>query len=223
MSTLSFYPEIFRQGTVRTRQQMPPSQSCTETVLAASTPIKFTEYLLCLLLSMGTPFAVGAELPNGPNLGKPAPVELIESWNLEVFPDGQGLPAGRGNALEGRQVYREYCLTCHGAEGQGDSADELAGGRHALTDDPPDKTIGTYWPYATTIFDFTRRSMPLNYPGILTDNQLYAVTAYLLFLNDIIGERDEMNESTLPKVKMPNREGFIDVYKEELKRNATTH
>lgn len=171
------------------------------------------KFLLCWFALMGTP--VWAQTVNPPNLGKPASRTLIENWNLDIFPDGQGLPAGRGHAVEGKRVYQTYCLTCHGAEGRGDSADELAGARHALTDNPPDKTIGTYWPYATTIFDFTRRSMPLNTPGILTNNQLYAVTAYLLFLNHIIGERDEMNATALPKVVMPNQKGFIDAYRSD--------
>ena len=179
------------------------------------------KFLLCLSVLIETP--VWAQSPSGPNLGKPASRAMIERWNLDIFPDGQGLPAGWGNAVEGKQVYQTYCLSCHGTEGRGDSADELAGARHSLTDDPPDKTIGTYWPYATTIFDFTRRSMPLNSPGTLTENQLYAVTAYLLFLNNIIGERDEMNATTLPKVKMPNRQGFIDVYIDELKRSSSAN
>lgn len=178
--------------------------------------------LLCLFLLLDDP--VWAEPVNGPELGKPASKTLIESWNRDVFPDGQGLPAGRGNALQGKKVYQTYCVSCHGVEGRGDSADELAGARHSLTDDPPDKTIGSYWPYATTVFDFTRRAMPLDSPGILNDDQLYAVTAYLLFLNHIIDERDEMNASTLPKVTMPNRQGFIDIYTDERKRasSATT-
>jgi hypothetical protein len=147
----------------------------------------------------------------GPNLGKPAPEDLVKSWNIDVFPNGEGLPEGSGNAVKGKQVYEAHCLSCHGSEGTGGSADELAGARHSLTDNPPDKTIGTYWPYATTIFDFTRRAMPLNAPGSLSHDQLYAVTAYLLYLNSIIKETDIMNAKKLPEVKMPNREGFIRI------------
>ena len=149
---------------------------------------------------------------NSPKLGKPAPQTLEKSWNLDVFPDGTGLPAGSGNAVQGKKVYQQYCLSCHGVNGTGDSAEELAGAKHGLTDSVPDKTIGTYWPYATTIFDFTRRAMPLNAPGILNNDQLYAVTAYLLYLNHLIKETDVINASTLPKVKMPNRNGFINSY-----------
>jgi S-disulfanyl-L-cysteine oxidoreductase SoxD len=108
-------------------------------------------------------------------------------------------------------VYAEKCASCHGEGGRGATAEELAGGTNQLNSKTPDKTIGLYWPYATTLFDLTRRSMPMNAPGSLTNDELYAVTAYLLFANGIIGERDEMNANTLPKVKMPNRDGFVGI------------
>ncbi len=148
-----------------------------------------------------------------PELGVPASKHLIQQWNLDIFPDGEGLPTGKGTAVYGKKVYQKHCLSCHGANGTGASADELAGARHNLTDNPPDKTIGTYWPYATTVFDFTRRSMPLNNPGSLNNSQLYAVTAYLLYLNQLIGKDEIMDAETLPQVKMPNRAGFISQYK----------
>ncbi len=150
-----------------------------------------------------------------PRLGKPASATLVKQWNKDIFPDGEGLPQGKGTASYGKKIYEKHCLSCHGFEGTGNSADELAGARHSLTDNPPDKIIGTYWPYATTIFDFTRRSMPLNAPGILSTNELYAVTAYLLYLNGIIEKNTIMNEKTLAKVVMPNRHGFINVYQLE--------
>ena len=145
-------------------------------------------------------------------LGQQASKRMLKTWNLDIFPDGWGLPGGQGNAVAGKKVYQQYCLSCHGVEGSGDSAEELAGAGHSLTDNPPDKTIGNYWPFATTIFDFTRRTMPLNAPGTLSNKQLYAVTAYLLYLNGIIQEQDVMNARTLPKVTMPNRDGFINDY-----------
>lgn len=160
----------------------------------------------CLLL-LGAGGAV-AENP-APHLGKSISAEEAANWNLNVFPDGTGLPVGLGTAPEGRIVYDRKCARCHGDGGRGGAAEELAGGSHALTSETPDKSIGLYWPYATTIFDFTRRAMPMDAPGSLTADEVYAVTAYLLFANKIIGEKDEMNSQTLPKVKMPNRDGFI--------------
>jgi cytochrome c len=172
------------------------------------------KYHLLVLLFFSTPILA---LSPSPQLGIPASTKTVAQWNQDVFPDGEGLPKGKGTASYGKKIYVHHCLSCHGVDGTGNSADELAGAIHSLTDNPPDKTIGTYWPYATTIFDFTRRSMPLNAPGSLTTNQLYAVTAYLLFLNGIIEETSIMNELTLPKVMMPNRNGFINIYQLEEK------
>lgn len=161
------------------------------------------------LLLLAMTYAEAVAKQEGPNLGEPATTAEIAAWDMNVFPDGKGLPPARGNAVEGRAVYDSHCAACHGPRGAGGNADELVGGKHGLTDPTPDKTIGAYWPYATTIFDFVRRSMPLDKPGSLSDNQVYALTAYLLYLEGIIGEQAEMNATTLPQVKMPNREGFI--------------
>ncbi|MDD5036216.1 MAG: cytochrome c [Methylococcaceae bacterium] len=147
--------------------------------------------------------------PEGPRLGTPASPQDIAAWSLNVFPDGKGLPSGRGTAAEGKAVYDRHCAACHGVKGEGGSAEELAGAKHGLTDPHPDKTIGNYWPYTTTLFDFIRRSMPPDAPGSLGNDPLYAVTAYLLHLNGLIGETTEMNADTLPRLKMPNREGFV--------------
>lgn len=157
-------------------------------------------------------FAPMLDANETPGLGKSVSKALVNQWNLDIFANGEGLPEGKGTATYGKKVYQQYCLSCHGVEGIGDSADELAGAKHGLTDNPPDKTIGTYWPYAATIFDFTRRAMPLNNPGSLDNNQLYAVTAYLLYLNNLISEKEIMNAQSLPKVNMPNRDGFIINY-----------
>lgn len=161
-----------------------------------------------LVLSVSLAHSVSAE-PATPKFGKPASENLIKQWSRDIFPDGEGLPAGNGNAQQGKQVYQQSCQSCHGEDGTGGSADELAGAKHGLSDNPPDKTIGTYWPYATTIFDFTRRTMPLTAPGSLNNDQLYAVTAYLLYLNGIIKEQETIDAQSLPKVVMPNRDGFI--------------
>lgn len=168
-------------------------------------------------LLLGVLQAANAE-PSSPQLGKSADAQTLKNWSSDIFPDGEGLPPGSGTAAIGKKIYERYCLSCHGVNGSGDSADELAGAQHALIDNPPDKTIGSYWPYATTVFDFTRRSMPLDKAGVLNNDQLYAVTAYLLFLNNLVKENDLIDAQTLPKVKMPNRDGFIDVYRSEMQR-----
>ncbi|MEM6998394.1 MAG: cytochrome c [Pseudomonadota bacterium] len=156
-----------------------------------------------------------AENRQGPGLGKPISPDEIAKWDISVFPDGEGLPKGEGTVTEGEKIYEQQCLACHGQGGLGATADQLAGAQMSLTSEYPEQTIGTYWPYATTVFDVIRRSMPMTQPGSLTNDQTYAVTAYLLFLNELIAKDDIMNATTLPKVIMPNEDGFIDVYKEE--------
>jgi cytochrome c len=152
--------------------------------------------------------------PAGPDLGQPATAAEIAVWDMDVGIDGTGLPPGEGTVEGGQALYETHCEACHGPEGIGGSADELAGSDEPLDSDWPDKTIGTYWPYATTLFDFIRRSKPMNRPGTLSDDQVYALTAYLLYLNDIILEDARMSAVTLPAVVMPNRDGFISCYPE---------
>ena len=151
------------------------------------------------------------EITPGPNLGEPAGSRAVSSLDRGIMPDGAGLPEGSGTAEQGRVIYDRLCLSCHGPGGLGDSGDQLAGAQMQLTDEWPEKTIGTFWPYAPTLFDFIRRSKPMMQPGSLTDSEVYALTAYLLFLNEIIPENREMNASTLAGVKMPNRDGFIQI------------
>lgn len=155
---------------------------------------------------------LAADVPQSPDLGRPATPAAVARWNMEVAPDGTGLPAGQGTARQGEKIYTTKCLSCHGKYGLGDSGDQLAGAQMGLTSDYPEKTIGNYWPYATTLFDFIRRSMPMTAPQSLSDDEVYAVTAYLLYLNNIVGEDAVLNAKTLPAIKMPNRNGFINAY-----------
>ncbi|HEY2995934.1 MAG TPA: cytochrome c [Methylomirabilota bacterium] len=148
----------------------------------------------------------------GPNLGRAATPAQIAGWDISVGPDGVGLPRGKGTPAAGATVYEQKCLICHGAKGAGQPNDRLVGGQGTLASKTPVRTIGSYWPYATTIFDYVRRSMPYLQPHSLSDDEVYAVTAYLLQLNGIIGENDEMNAQTLPTVRMPNQPNFIVVY-----------
>ena len=145
-----------------------------------------------------------------PNLGKPISPEDLVSWDISIGPDGTGLPPGSGTVQQGEAVFAAKCQACHGAKGAGQPNDRLVGGQGSLPGDkPPVKTIGSYWPYATTLFDYIRRAMPLNESKALTSDEVYGVVAYLLNLNGIIAEGETMNAQSLPKVAMPNREGFI--------------
>lgn len=146
-----------------------------------------------------------------PDLGVPITAADIAAISINVFPDGSGLPAGQGTVVAGQALYDTRCATCHGMNGGGGSAEELAGGDHGLLGDPPDKTIGTYWPYATTLFDYIRRAMPLDAPRSLSDDQVYALTAYLLYLNGVVGPTQTLDAPALAAITMPNRSGFIPV------------
>src|SRR5207253_1882383 len=124
-------------------------------------------------------------------------------------PDGAELPPGEGTAVSGKPVYDSKCAACHGATGREGPQDVLVGGRGSLATAKPLKTIGSYWPYATTVYDYIFRAMPFTQPESLTAAEVYGVTAYLLYLNGIIGERDLIDRRTLPQVRMPNRHGFV--------------
>ncbi len=126
------------------------------------------------------------------------------------MPDGAGLPAGNGTAKQGQPLYEQLCIACHGAGGLGNSGDQLAGAQMSLTSEWPEKTIGNYWPYATTLFDFIRRSKPMDRPGSLSAAEVYALAAYLLYLNGIIAEEQPLDAAALAKIRMPNRDGFIE-------------
>ena len=160
----------------------------------------------------------------GPDLGETARQSAIAAWDISIPPDGNGLPAGSGTAKQGEVIYSAQCASCHGEKGTGSpteppspvSAGPLAGGRGTLVgEQAPVQTVGSYWPYATTLFDYIRRAMPWSAPKSLTDEQVYAVTAYILHLNGIIGDNDVVDARTLPAVQMPNRNNFVRVYPNE--------
>jgi cytochrome c len=155
-----------------------------------------------------------ARVPEGPKLGVPVTAGEIASWDISVGPDGAGLPPGKGTAANGAAVYQAKCLACHGEKGAGKPSDQLVGGQGTLRDANAVRTVGSYWPYSTTLFDYIRRAMPYVAPQSLTPDETYSLSAYILFLNGVIGETDVMNATTLPKVKMPNRDNFVPVYAE---------
>ncbi|HDY85147.1 hypothetical protein LCGC14_0470910 [marine sediment metagenome] len=133
-------------------------------------------------------------------------------WHLTITPDGKGLPIGHGTAEQGRKIFALKCAGCHGPAGIGGSAEPLKGEVGSLTSEYPEKTVNSYWPYATTLFDYIRRAMPINDPFSLSANEVYALCAYLLSEDDILGKDQELNEENLPQVSMPNRDGFIAIY-----------
>jgi len=152
--------------------------------------------------------AAGAARAETPHLGRPISQADLAGWDINILPDGQNLPPGSGTAANGAKIFAEKCALCHGENGRGGHAARVIGGPPKASLDGG-KTIANFWPYATTVFDFIRRAMPYNAPKSLSDQEVYALTAYLLSLNKLIGENDTMNAQTLPRVRMPNRDGFI--------------
>jgi cytochrome c len=141
--------------------------------------------------------------------GQPATAEEIAGWDIDIAPDGAGLPPGRGTVQDGAALFARLGAKCHGAKGEGtDQAPALAGGIGSLNTDKPVKTVGSYWPYATTLFDYIRRAMPADNPQSLSPDEVYALCAFILHLNDIVPEDAVMDAQTLPKVIMPNHAGF---------------
>lgn len=156
--------------------------------------------------------AAQAAAPLG--IGRPATADETRALDIDVMPDGRGLPAGRGTVAEGAAVYSAKCASCHGIKGAGGSAERLAGRPASdsfafATDASLVRTIGSYWPYATTLYDYTARAMPFQQPGTLTPDETYGLVAYLLFLNDVIAEDTIMDQSALPRVRMPARDRFV--------------
>jgi cytochrome c len=142
-------------------------------------------------------------------IGTPLTDQDAAAWNIDVAPDGRGLPAGRGDVLTGAHIFAAQCAACHGAQGQGLIGDALVGRQGTLATAKPRRTIGSYWPYATTLFDYIRRAMPYNAPESLSADQVYAVCAFLLNQNGVVPPDTRLDAVSLPRVKMPNRDGFV--------------
>jgi S-disulfanyl-L-cysteine oxidoreductase SoxD len=167
--------------------------------------------LLGFLFLINTIAAFGA----GPDLGHPIGEADLANWNISILPDGSGLPPGGGTPAQGAPIYAQKCASCHGEGGRGGVNAAVVGGAPVRALDSV-KTIANFWPYATTLFDFIRRAMPYQQPRSLTDDEVYALTAYLLAANKLIGDNDAMNARTLPKVRMPNRDGFVPRFPERM-------
>jgi len=144
------------------------------------------------------------------NLGKVASKKEVAGWNIDVRPDGIGAPKGSGNAIKGEEIYAEACASCHGDFGEGiDRWPELVGGENTLDTHDPVKTTGSYWPYASTIYDYIYRAMPFGAAQSLSHDETYQIVAYLLYMNEIIEEDFTLSDKNIGKIKMPNRNGFL--------------
>jgi S-disulfanyl-L-cysteine oxidoreductase SoxD len=151
---------------------------------------------------------VSAQSP-GYQLGRAPTPEEIRELGSAIAPDGTGLPAGSGTVAAGRALFAAQCARCHGPAGEGDIGARLVGGHGTLATPRPLKTVGSFWPYATTLWDYVNRAMPFDQPGLLQPPEVYAAVAYVLNLNGIIAADEVMDAASLPKVKMPNRDGFV--------------
>jgi len=183
-----------------------------------STRNKILGGLLVSAALTGTAFTQTLPVKNG--IGSPVTDQELSKY-FSIPPDGRGLPPGSGNATVGAKVYAQNCAACHGDKLEGNPAkgiggDKLIGGRGSLATKTPVKTVESYWPYATTLFDYVKRAMPFSSPGTLKDDEIYAVVAYILSEAKIIKPTDTMDATTLPKVTMPNRDGFIPDARPEL-------
>ena len=164
-------------------------------------------FLLCAAMLLAALTAASAQTPQ---FGQPIAPADIAPWDISIGPDGKGLPPGSGTAKQGEAIYAAKCQACHGEKGAGKPNDQLVGGNDTIKSNKPAvKTVGSYWPYATTLFDYMRRAMPFNESKTLTPDETYAVSAYILNLNNIIGADDVLDARSLPKVQMPNKDGFI--------------
>jgi S-disulfanyl-L-cysteine oxidoreductase SoxD len=174
----------------------------------------------CVLMLGGVATAQG---PTRFGIGRAATPAEIAALDIDIMPDGTGLPAGRGTSTEGAPIYASKCAACHGTTGKEGPNDILVGHEPRVgfpfSQDPKlPHTIGNYWPYATTVFDYIRRAMPPTAPGSLTDGEVYSLTAFLLHANELVGADAVMDRTTLPGVKMPAREHFVPDARDEAKR-----
>src|SRR5512140_709524 len=164
-------------------------------------------YVAAMTIIIVAAAAVSAQSPRY-HVGRAPTPEEIQAWDIAVGPDGRGLPAGSGTAVRGKAVYAAQCARCHGATAREGPEAPLVGGIGTLATAHPVKTVGSYWPYATTLWDYVNRAMPFDRPGMLSADDVYATVAYVLFLNGIVRESDTLDRRTLPQIRMPNRDGF---------------
>lgn len=178
---------------------------------------------LMAVLSLGILWSSDAadqhERTHGYGLGRPATDQEIHQWNIDVAPTGEGLPLGSGTAKKGAAIYASHCASCHGPTGQEGPMDRLVGGAGTLDSPKPVKTIGSYWPYATTVYDYVHRAMPFPTPQSLSPDEVYSVVAWVLYRNGIIAEDTILDAHSLPRIIMPNLKGFVPDSRPDVPRN----
>lgn len=161
---------------------------------------------------------ISALLAPAQQVGRAPATDEIRQYGLTIAPDGKGLPAGKGTPSQGRDLFSAKCARCHGEKAQGDIGPPLTGGQGTLATKKPLKTVGSFWPYAPTVWDYVHRAMPFDKAGTLQNDEVYSLIAYLLFANGIIAENDFMDAKSLSRVRMPNRDGFIPDPRPDVKR-----
>lgn len=162
-----------------------------------------------LILVTAICMAAAVKAEEAPNLGRQLTAQQISATEFTVWPDGEGLPEGSGDAANGEKLYQAHCFACHGTNGENGINDRLAGGHGTISSPNPVKTVGSYWPYATTLFDYIRSAMPYQRPGALSDDEVYSLTAYILHLNGIVARDTEISATSLPQIQMPNHDNFV--------------
>ena len=174
--------------------------------------MRMREFYIAALALLALAGTARAQAVGAYGIGRAATPAEIAGWNIDIDRDGNNLPPGSGSVSHGHQVFDQQCAACHGAKGEGGIGDQLVGGRGTLASPKPVRTVGSYWPYATTLFDYIRRAMPLTTPRTLSDHEVYALVAYILSIDGIVKKDAVLDAKSLPKIKMPNRDGFIDAY-----------
>ncbi|HEV7411645.1 MAG TPA: cytochrome c [Bradyrhizobium sp.] len=172
------------------------------------------------LLAAALACATSAQAQSPYGIGRPATPAEIAGWNIDIDREGHNLPPGSGTVSHGHEVFDQQCAACHGAKGEGGLGDRLAGGQGTLATPKPVRTVGSYWPYAPTLFDYIRRAMPQNAPQSLSNDDVYAVSAYVLNLNGLLPADAVLDAKTLPAIKMPNRSMFTGDTRPDVKNPA---
>jgi S-disulfanyl-L-cysteine oxidoreductase SoxD len=178
------------------------------------------EFCIAALAVFALVCAMPAQAQSSYGIGRPATPAEIAGWNIDVDRRGNNLPPGSGSVSHGHELFDQQCAACHGAKGEGGIGDQLVGGQGTLATQKPVRTVGSYWPYAPTLFDYIRRAMPQNAPQSLSNDDVYAVSAYILSLNGLLPADAVLDAKALSAIKMPNRKMFVDDPRPDVKNPA---